>query len=220
MEILARIGRNIGEIFSQVDQESQRVEDLGRAIVTWERRRETLEAEKGAAYARLLDCREAELDGQANVDAIAEARAAVADVDERLDATQRKILHLMEELQNAVCAEIAVRHETAPQRVEALETERREILPTLAKALAQAVFLRDRYFKIPDVLPFQLGAVGLPPVFDEELARLKAAAPPEGFLERLYEAQYDLKRYVGSPDTTNYCIVRVKSLLKRMRQEV
>jgi len=219
MKFLKGLGEKVAAIFGRVADHSQKVEGLGREIAVWERRRESLEAEKATAYACLLDAREAEMEGRLAPETLAAARSALADVEERLDAVSRKILTLMETCQAAIQEEIAVRHETAPQRVEALEQKRRDSLPAIARSLAQAVFLCDRFYG-PQEAPFSFSKMAMPQAFDEEMQRLRAEAPEEDFLGQLYEAKYDLRRTPGSSAVYNYSVTRMKQLLKNSRAEV
>jgi hypothetical protein len=219
MSYLRELSKKLAGLFQGVDVSTEAVEGLARQIVIWELRRESLQGEKAGAYGQLLDLREQELDGRPDPKALAAARAEVTDLDERLDAVSRKILGLHEELAAAAAAEIAYRHETAAERLAAMEEERRAVLPRLADLLAEAELIKGRYFSGPKEFPFVLAELKLPG-FDAALDQLKIENPDDGFMGRLKEARDDLTRSPGSHEEVNWRAGRGKALLKVLRSEV
>ena len=196
---------------------TQEVERVAGEIISWEGRREVLETAKAAAYAVLLDCREAELEGRPDPDGLAAARMEVADLDEQLSACSRRILDLHEHLAVAAANEIAIRHETAPQRLEALEEQRRQAFPAMAQALAQAIVLRDCYWPPGKDSPFDFSKLSLPGV-DQEIEKLKSETSGVDFLAALQGCVDDLQRSPESLRAINYVNGRCKSILKGLRQ--
>jgi len=205
--------------FKKISELGEKIQGIGETIMVWERRRATIEGEKAAAYSRLMDLREQELDGKSDPDALAAARAQCGTMDEKLAACSRKILTLHEELSTAIADEIELRHQTAGDRLATLEAERRQKHHEIAEYLATAVALRDAYWSVGRDRPFEMQS--RVDGFDSALAKAKAEVPAAGeFLAAVQSARDDACLAPNSAPCVGACAVRAKALLKNLRAEV
>lgn len=187
-------------------KKSETTEDLARDYVTWESRRENLEPERTAAFASVLELQEAELEGRPDPEALQEARARVADFDEKLAVCGMKMKEYHEALTQAINGDYDERILALPQTEEALRREALAGLELAAKALAAIHFYLHNLFMVNDrvieadwrrtapgvELPDHLKALkGLAlPVYHAELERLRAAEPAAlTYLHRRQEAR-------------------------------